>query len=239
MAAGYPPKVPELYIISRNHTSKNALENANIMMNHYYQQASFVQSATTPKTLPKESGLEVAFAGRSNSGKSSTINRVCSQKSLARTSKTPGRTQLINFFTLPEGQLLVDLPGYGYAKVPENLKIQWQKFIEAYLTTRNTLKGLILVMDIRHPMTMFDQGLLEWADHRQLPVHILLNKADKLSRGAMQNTVLAVRKELLQYRNTLTVQAFSASSGLGLELLWEKLNEWFEREHNKSNANIH
>lgn len=239
MAAGYPPKVPELYNISRNHTSKNALENANIMMNHYYQQASFVQSATTPKTLPKESGLEIAFAGRSNSGKSSTINRVCSQKSLARTSKTPGRTQLINFFTLPEGQWLVDLPGYGYAKVPENLKIQWQKFIEAYLTTRNTLKGLILVMDIRHPMTVFDQGLLKWAAHRQLPVHILLNKADKLSRGAMQNTVLAVRKELMQYHTPVTVQAFSASNGLGLEELWGKLNEWFERESDKLAVNIH
>ncbi|WP_298611873.1 ribosome biogenesis GTP-binding protein YihA/YsxC [uncultured Thiothrix sp.] len=209
------------------------------MMNHYYQQASFVQSATTPKTLPKESGLEVAFAGRSNSGKSSTINRVCSQKSLARTSKTPGRTQLINFFTLPEGQLLVDLPGYGYAKVPENLKIQWQKFIEAYLTMRTTLKGLILVMDIRHPMTMFDQGLLAWAAHRQLPVHILLNKADKLSRGAMQNTVLAVRKELITYQSPVTVQAFSASSGLGLEELWEKLNEWFERGAKKIEVSIH
>lgn len=228
MAAGYPPKVPELYIISRNHTSKNALENANIMMNHYYQQASFVQSATTPKTLPKESGLEVAFAGRSNSGKSSTINRVCFQKSLARTSKTPGRTQLINFFTLPEGQWLVDLPGYGYAKVPENIKLEWQKFIEAYLTMRTTLKGLILVMDIRHPMTIFDQGLLTWAEHRQLPVHILLNKADKLSRGATQNTVLAVRKELTQYMS-VSAQAFSATNGLGLEELWEKLDEWYER----------
>lgn len=209
------------------------------MMNHYYQQASFVQSATTPKTLPKESGLEIAFAGRSNSGKSSTINRVCSQKSLARTSKTPGRTQLINFFTLPEGQLLVDLPGYGYAKVPENLKIQWQKFIEAYLTTRGTLKGLILVMDIRHPMTVFDQGLLAWAAHRQLPVHVLLNKADKLSRGAVQNTLLAVRKELSQYASPVTVQAFSASGGLGLEELWAKLDEWFERELKESTAAIH
>ncbi|TXH68090.1 MAG: YihA family ribosome biogenesis GTP-binding protein [Thiothrix sp.] len=208
-------------------------------MNHYYQQASFVQSATTPKTLPKESGLEIAFAGRSNSGKSSTINRVCSQKSLARTSKTPGRTQLINFFTLPEGQLLVDLPGYGYAKVPENLKIQWQKFIEAYLTTRGTLKGLILVMDIRHPMTVFDQGLLAWAAHRQLPVHVLLNKADKLSRGAVQNTLLAVRKELSQYASPVTVQAFSASGGLGLEELWAKLDEWFERELKESTAAIH
>lgn len=239
MAAGYPPKVPELYIISRNHTSKNALENANIMMNHYYQQASFVQSATTPKTLPQESGIEVAFAGRSNSGKSSTINRVCFQKSLARTSKTPGRTQLINFFTLPEGQLLVDLPGYGYARVPENIKLQWQKFIEAYLTTRTTLKGLILVMDIRHPMTTFDQGLLSWAEHRQLPVHIVLNKADKLSKGAMHSTVLAVRKELTSYRMPVSAQAFSATKGLGLEELWIKLDDWYERGATQTTINIH
>jgi GTP-binding protein len=238
MAAGYPPKVPELYIISRNHTSKNALENAN-MMNHYYQQASFVQSATTPKTLPKESGLEVAFAGRSNSGKSSTINRTCSQKSLARTSKTPGRTQLINFFTLPEGQWLVDLPGYGYAKVPEHLKLEWHKFIDAYLTTRATLKGLILVMDIRHPLTSFDQDLLTWAAHRHLPVHILLNKADKLSRGATQNMVLAVRKELADYPNQVSAQAFSASSGLGLEILWAKLDEWFGRNVKEVISEIH
>lgn len=209
------------------------------MMNHYYQQASFVQSATTPKTLPKESGLEVAFAGRSNSGKSSTINRTCSQKSLARTSKTPGRTQLINFFTLPEGQWLVDLPGYGYAKVPEHLKLEWHKFIDAYLTTRATLKGLILVMDIRHPLTSFDQDLLTWAAHRHLPVHILLNKADKLSRGATQNTVLAVRKELADYPNQVSAQAFSASSGLGLEILWAKLDEWFGRNVKEVISEIH
>jgi GTP-binding protein len=209
------------------------------MMNHYYQQASFVQSATTPKTLPKESGLEVAFAGRSNSGKSSTINRTCSQKSLARTSKTPGRTQLINFFTLPEGQWLVDLPGYGYAKVPEHLKLEWHKFIDAYLTTRATLKGLILVMDIRHPLTSFDQDLLTWAAHRHLPVHILLNKADKLSRGATQNMVLAVRKELADYPNQVSAQAFSASSGLGLEILWAKLDEWFGRNVKEVISEIH
>ncbi len=110
-------------------------------MNHYYQQASFLQSATTRKTMPEESGLEIAFAGRSNAGKSSVINRVCSQKALARTSKTPGRTQLINFFQLQDANFLVDLPGYGYAKVPEAVKLEWQKFIESYLTQRNTLQG--------------------------------------------------------------------------------------------------
>ena len=135
-------------------------------MNAYFQQATFIQSATTGKTLPSETGAEIAFAGRSNSGKSSTINRVCSQKSLARTSKTPGRTQLINFFALNDGAQLVDLPGYGYAKVPEAVKLKWQTFIEAYLVKRTTLKGLILVMDVRRPLTAFDESLLDWAEQR-------------------------------------------------------------------------
>ena len=142
-------------------------------MNHYFQQASFLQSATTRNTLPPEGGLEIAFAGRSNAGKSSVINVVCSQKSLARTSKTPGRTQLINFFRLNDGHFLVDLPGYGYAKVPEAIRLEWQKFIESYLVERNTLRGLVLVMDIRHPLTDYDQTMLQWAYRRQLPVHIL------------------------------------------------------------------
>ncbi len=201
------------------------------MINPYFQQASFVQSATTPKTLPSESGFEVAFAGRSNSGKSSTINRTCSQKSLARTSKTPGRTQLINFFGLPDGNQLVDLPGYGYAKVPEDVKLQWQKFIESYLTTRTTLKGLILVMDIRHPMTMFDQGMLEWCVRRCLPVHVLLNKSDKLSRGLATSTLLAVRKEVkASWGAGVSVQMFSATTGQGLEDLWACLDHWLGRD---------
>ena len=136
-------------------------------MNYYFQQAIFQQSASSRKTLPEESGLEVAFAGRSNAGKSSVINALCSQKALARTSKTPGRTQLINFFRLPDNNALVDLPGYGYAKVPEAMKLEWQKFIESYLLSRQTLRGLIVVMDIRHPLTSHDQTLLQWAYSRQ------------------------------------------------------------------------
>ncbi len=198
-------------------------------MNSYFQQAIFQQSATNRKTLPEESGLEVAFAGRSNVGKSSVINALCAQKSLARTSKTPGRTQLINFFRLPDNNALVDLPGYGYAKVPESVKQEWQKFIESYLTTRMTLRGLILIMDIRHPLTEHDQTLLYWAQTRQLPVHILLNKADKLTRGAAANVLLQVQRELKNLPN-VTIQSFSATNKQGLEHCWQLLEGWLNRE---------
>ncbi|MFN3786232.1 MAG: ribosome biogenesis GTP-binding protein YihA/YsxC [Thiothrix sp.] len=197
-------------------------------MNHYFQQAMFLQSATTRKTLPPERGLEIAFAGRSNAGKSSVINRVCSQKALARTSKTPGRTQLINFFRLPDGHCLVDLPGYGYAKVPEAVKVEWQTFIEAYLTQRNALRGMVLVMDIRHPLTDHDQLLLHWACSRALPVHILLNKQDKLTRGAAANTLLQVRKALVEFTG-VSVQTFSALTKQGLETCWERLEQWLDK----------
>ncbi|MEZ5537385.1 MAG: ribosome biogenesis GTP-binding protein YihA/YsxC [Thiolinea sp.] len=199
-------------------------------MNAYFQQAKFTQSATKPSTLPPDSAPEVAFAGRSNSGKSSTINRICAQKSLARTSKTPGRTQLINFFALPDGCSLVDLPGYGYARVPEQVKLQWQAFIEAYLSKRSSLKGLILVMDVRHPLTDFDQNLLYWAKQRELPVHVLLNKADKLKRGQAAKTLLEVRKALKLSAVEVTVQLFSAQNGQGLDEAWTLLEKWLERE---------
>ncbi|MEN9422853.1 MAG: hypothetical protein RL122_236 [Pseudomonadota bacterium] len=198
-------------------------------MNHYYQQASFLQSATTRNTMPAESGLEIAFAGRSNAGKSSVINRVCSQKSLARTSKTPGRTQLINFFQLQDANFLVDLPGYGYAKVPEAVKLEWQKFIESYLTQRNTLRGMVLVMDIRHPMTDYDQAMLRWANNRQLPVHVLLNKSDKLTRGAGMNVLLQVRK-MLADGGIASVQTFSALKKQGLDECWSVLDKWLGKD---------
>lgn len=199
-------------------------------MNHYFQQASFLQSATARNTLPAEGGLEIAFAGRSNAGKSSVINRVCSQKSLARTSKTPGRTQLINFFRLPDGNFLVDLPGYGYAKVPEAIKLEWQKFIESYLVQRNTLRGLVLVMDIRHPLTEYDQTMLYWAGGRALPVHVLLNKSDKLTRGAAGNVLLQVRKTLSGFGGVVSVQTFSALNKQGLDECWGILDKWLGKD---------
>ena len=199
-------------------------EYANV--NKHYHQAKFTQSAAGVASLPPELGFEVAFAGRSNSGKSSSLNKVCQQRSLARTSKTPGRTQLINFFSIPEGRYLVDLPGYGYAKVPQKVKLQWQRFIETYLNTRWTLKGVVLVMDIRHPLKEFDQLMLGWAEQKTLSVHVLLNKSDKLKRGAINSSLLKVSKELKNYSAPMTVQTFSATKGHGLEELWGVLDNW-------------
>ncbi|HIP95500.1 MAG TPA: YihA family ribosome biogenesis GTP-binding protein, partial [Leucothrix sp.] len=195
-------------------------------MSAFYQQARFLQSATTTSTLPPELGFEVAIAGRSNSGKSSTLNRLCQQKSLARTSKTPGRTQLINFFSLADGKFLVDLPGYGYAKVPEKVKLKWQQFIESYLTQRFTLCGLVIVMDIRRPMLEHDLNMLAWADSRNLAVHIVLNKSDKLKHGQAKISLLKVQQQLKKYSNTTSVQIFSALKGVGLKELWSQLDIW-------------
>jgi len=199
-------------------------------MSAFYQQARFLQSATTIDTLPPELGFEVAFAGRSNSGKSSTLNRLCRQKSLARTSKTPGRTQLINFFELPEGKYLVDLPGYGYAKVPERVKLEWQKFIESYLVNRFTLCGLVIVMDIRRPMLDHDLTMLNWAESRDLPVHVVLNKSDKLKHGQAKSTWLKTQKSLNDYTNSCSVQMFSALKNHGVEELSNKLDSWLRSE---------
>jgi len=199
-------------------------------MNVNYQQASFTQSATTIETLPAETGFEVAFAGRSNSGKSSTLNALCQQKSLARTSKTPGRTQLINFFALDDGKYLVDLPGYGYAKVPEKLKQEWQQFIESYLTTRFTLCGLVIVMDIRRPMQENDRAMLTWAESRNLPAHVVLNKADKLKRGQANAMLLKTRQQLNYFTNPVSVQMFSALKKNGVDELRKKLDEWLDPE---------
>ena len=197
-------------------------------MSAFYQQARFLQSATTTKTLPPELGFEVAFSGRSNSGKSSTLNKLCQQKSLARTSKTPGRTQLINFFSLPEGKYLVDLPGYGYAKVPNAVKFEWQRFIESYLSNRFTLQGLVIVMDIRRPMLEFDLNMLKWAEAHQLPVHVVLNKHDKLKHGQAKSALLKTQQQLNKYNNECSVQMFSALKGLGVEELSKQLDKWLQ-----------
>ncbi len=210
-------------------------------MNKNYHQAKFELSASSPSSLPPELGFEVAFAGRSNSGKSSSLNRVCQQKSLARTSKTPGRTQLINFFSIPDGRYLVDLPGYGYAKVPDKVKRQWQRFIEIYLDTRWTLKGLVLVMDIRHPLKEYDKLMLGWAAKKKLAVHVLLNKSDKLKRGEINNTLFKVKKELKNYNASgaaMTVQTFSASKGDGLDELWSLLDGWLYKEEKDEDGQV-
>ena len=174
-------------------------------------------------------GREVAFAGRSNAGKSSAINAITNQTRLARISKTPGRTQLINFFGLAEGRFLVDLPGYGFAKVPLSVKNKWQEELEKYLRRRQVLCGLILLSDIRHPLKDFDRMMIDWAVQSGLPLHLLLTKSDKLKRGAAQNTLLAVQKELKSFDN-VTVQLFSSLKNDGVTEVRAKLDEWLGDE---------
>src|SRR5690606_24980973 len=161
-----------------------------------FNKATFTQSAPSIRECPPEEGVEVAFAGRSNAGKSSAINTLTNNGKLARTSKTPGRTQLINFFDLSTSQRLVDLPGYGYAKVSRDMKEQWQRYLSEYLHSRKCLAGLVLLMDIRHPLQEFDTTMLNWAAEVEMPVHILLTKADKLSRGNAGSVLLDVKKEM-------------------------------------------
>lgn len=194
----------------------------------FYRRARFSISAAKLSQLPADEGWEIAFAGRSNAGKSSALNRISGQKSLARTSKTPGRTQLINFFELDEERRLVDLPGYGYAKVSEDIKRRWQQTMEQYLASRKSLRGLILLMDVRHPLKEVDQQLLSWCWQVNMPVHVLLTKVDKLKRGAAQNTLLQVRREIEAQAppGLTTLQLFSATKGTGLEEIYRLLDCW-------------
>ena len=195
----------------------------------HYNQATFVTSAANLAACPPESLAEVAFAGRSNAGKSSAINAITNQTRLARISKTTGRTQLINFFGLAEGRFLVDLPGYGFAKVPLSVKNKWQEELEKYLRRRQVLCGLVLLSDIRHPLKEFDRMMIDWAVQSGLPLHLLLTKSDKLKRGAAQNTLLAVQKELKPFSN-VTVQLFSSLKNDGVTEVRAKLDEWLGDE---------
>lgn len=197
-------------------------------MRDRYQKAYFLLSVADIKQLPPDQGIEVAIVGRSNAGKSSILNRITQNKNLARVSKTPGRTQHINIFVLDETRRLVDLPGYGYAKVPLAAKRKWQKNVDTYLSTRQSLKKLIVVMDIRHPLTDLDQQLLAYCDHQALPVHILLNKTDKLSKSQVTKTLKEVKAALTQYRNSVTLQGFSASKGTGIKELRLLLDECYQ-----------
>ena len=193
--------------------------------------ASYVLSAHELKQLPADSGIEVAIAGRSNAGKSSAINTFTDQKSLARTSKTPGRTQQIVIFELDENRRIADLPGYGYAKVPASLRAHWKKVMARYFQSRKCLRGVVLVMDIRHPMREFDQQMLDWCNSTGIPCHILLTKADKLKRGPAQSTLLKVRRNLPA---TASIQIFSSSKKTGLDELVDKLRIWYEYDDKES-----
>lgn len=193
-----------------------------------YQTARFLISAPTLAKCPVDDGAEVAFAGRSNAGKSSAINTLTRQNALARISKTPGRTQLINFFSLGDNldRRLVDLPGYGYAKVPESVKLEWQRHLSDYLQRRASLRGLVLVMDVRHPLSEFDQTMLGWADAQEMPVHILLTKADKLKRGPAASALQQVRSRLREWEDLVSIQLFSSLKGQGIEELEARLDGW-------------
>lgn len=197
-------------------------------MNPIYHRAKFINSAPRLQDAPPDQGREIAFAGRSNAGKSSAINTLVQQNALARVSKTPGRTQLLNFFQIDEQRKLVDLPGYGYAKVPEAIKKDWGKMMETYLSQRQALYGIVLVMDIRHPLTDFDWQMIEWCQHGNLRIHIILTKADKLNFGAAKNTLLQVQRELSHLEIPVSLQLFSALKRMGIDEIHEVLDQWFE-----------
>lgn len=200
------------------------------MLTNPYAQATFLKSAALVKQLPEDAGVEVAFAGRSNAGKSSALNCLTNQRQLAKTSKTPGRTQLINIFILneEESKRLIDLPGYGFAKVSKKIKQEWQKNMAHYLEVRKSLKGLIVLMDIRHPLKDLDTVMIDWAIKTGLHTHLLLTKSDKLSKSQASATLLKVKnyyKEIPE--NLLTCQIFSATKKTGLDDLILKLNGWY------------
>lgn len=193
-----------------------------------FQQAVFQVSAQKLSQCPVDAGAEVAFAGRSNAGKSSAINTITGQRKLARTSKTPGRTQLINFFSLNEDQRLVDLPGYGYAKVSKSKRDEWQRHLDEYLRERDCLKGLILLSDVRHPIQEFDLAMLDWSKRSGLATHILLTKSDKLAFGAAKNTLLKVQKQLDQYPMA-SAQLFSSLKKTGVDEAKHIISEWLRQ----------
>ncbi len=196
-----------------------------------FARAQYLLAAHTLRQLPPDGGFEVAFAGRSNAGKSSALNALCQQNALARVSKTPGRTQQLVFFGIPprEDRYLVDLPGYGYAKVPQDLQAHWQAFLDTYFGSRFALRGLVVVMDIRHPLKDYDRQMLGYAMRRGLPAHVLLTKADKLGRGAAGNTLQAVRMELSRaFADSVSVQLFSGESKQGVDELRSVVARWLE-----------
>lgn len=196
------------------------------MSRHLLHNARFLLSAPAMRSLPPDTGAEVAFAGRSNAGKSSALNALAAHKGLARTSKTPGRTQQLNVFVLDDERRLVDLPGYGYAKVPDAVRDQWKGLIDTYLRTRTSLKGLILIVDARHPFKPYDRQMLAYAAAIGRPCHCLLTKSDKLSRNEATRTLASVRAELAAQGSETTVQLFSSTAKTGLDEARSVISGW-------------
>ncbi len=192
-----------------------------------YQQTKFLISAPDISHLPEDTGIEIAFAGRSNAGKSTCLNVLTGQKNLAKTSKTPGRTQLINLFEVAEGCKIVDLPGYGYAAVPKAMKDKWQKALSIYLEKRECLKALVILMDIRHPLKDLDQHMIGWAVQSGLPVLLVLTKADKLSQKAQNQQVKMVREAILPFGGEIYVEFYSGLKKTGIAKVRKYLDKWF------------
>ncbi len=198
-------------------------------MQNPLETAKYLCSAHDVRQLPPDEGIEVAFAGRSNAGKSSALNALTRQNALARVSKTPGRTQQLVYFQVQPERHLVDLPGYGYAKVPQEMQVHWQGFIDHYFRTRQALAGLVVVMDIRHPLKDYDMQMLAYAAQRGLPAHALLTKADKLGRGQQSQTLQKVKRELAAaFGDAVSVQVFSGESKQGLEEALGVVGGWLK-----------
>ncbi len=195
-----------------------------------FQPTKFITSAANIRQLPEDTGVEIAFAGRSNAGKSSALNTLTRQRALARTSKTPGRTQLINVFEVLPGKRLIDLPGYGYAKVPLAVKEKWQQALSEYLQQRKSLRGLVLLMDVRHPYRDVDVELLHWASDCAIPVLVLLTKADKLKPGPRKSTLLKAREAALVFGDSVQVELFSSHNKLGLPNVEAIISDWLNQE---------
>ncbi|MGP1956319.1 MAG: ribosome biogenesis GTP-binding protein YihA/YsxC [Arsenophonus sp. NC-PE1-MAG3] len=203
--------------------------------NYNYHQTKFVISAPDIHHLLNDNGIEIAFTGRSNAGKSSTLNALTKQKNLARISKTPGRTQLINLFEVADGIRLVDLPGYGYAEAPESVKWKWQQALSEYLQKRKSLKGLIILMDIRHPLKNGDIQIIKWTVVMNIPILVLLSKADKLVPNKQKAQIIAVRDKLKIVASNIQVEIFSSLKKIGIDKLEFKLDEWFNKCDSKHN----
>ena len=194
-----------------------------------FNSARFLTSAARLDQCPEDEGHEVAFAGRSNSGKSSALNAITRNSKLARTSKTPGRTRLINFFSLSRpGARLVDLPGYGFARVSREMQQDWEKHLGAYLEERQSLRGMTLIMDIRHPLSEFDEMLIEWCQHHELPMLLLLTKSDKLKKNPARQQVRDVQNALRDIPCVTRVLPFSALKGDGIDEARAHLSQWLD-----------
>lgn len=201
-------------------------------MSNLFSHCEYLVSAYKTSQLPDDEGMEIAFAGRSNSGKSTTINALTNHKGLAKVSKTPGRTQLFNCFEFKPNKRLVDLPGYGYAKVPLKMRKHWDKEIENYLMKRDSLIGVVIIMDIRHPMKLFDEQMITWAHSSGLHSHVLLNKADKLNNNETKKTLMKVNKIIAELSDSTTCQVFSALRKTGTSELSKILTPWFTEAKN-------